>query len=372
MKSMDAATPLPNVYIIILNWNGWRDTIECLESLQYSSYLNYRIVVVDNGSSDNSLEYIQDWAKGEILLESNYVDYRQNNKPLRVIRYDKIVAETGGEPEAEQELALLPSAKKLVLIQAQENLGFAGGNNLGIRYALANGADLIWLLNNDTVVESGTLLGLVQFMQSNTDYIGVTGQIRLYNQPSTIWNCGGELAWYGTRRYYYAGASVLSVPQNGFKRISFITCCAVLFRSSLFRESGLLSDRFFFGEEDFELSQRIKQHSYKLACLYSAIIYHKVSASVNTASSGNKLGKVYVYYLNRFIDMRHFWPKSVWHIWRFVYMLYILPMLKLRHNWTLRELGTLCRLLLRDSSLLDGVDKDTFEMAIGFKFGNRQ
>jgi len=209
---------------------------------------------------------------------------------------------------------------------------------------------------------------MIEFMENHLDYHGVTGQIRLYGNPSKIWNCGGKLTWYGARRYYYNNRQVAEVPQHGFKRISFITGCASLFRTSLFKKVGLLSERFFFGEEDFELSQRLKRFGYKLACQYDAIIYHKVGSSINNAACGKKMGKVYIYYLNRFIDMRYFWRKSLWKTWRFFYFFYIFPLLKLKHGVFWSDLWSLRKALLKDSTNLNGVNKATFEQALRFKF----
>ena len=95
----------PKIFIIIINWNGKRDTIECLESLEKLEYKNCEIVIVDNGSKDNS------------------VDTLKNRFP------------------------------QINLLEARRNLGFAGGNNLGMRYALEHGADFILLLNNDTIAD---------------------------------------------------------------------------------------------------------------------------------------------------------------------------------------------------------------------------
>ena len=358
----------PRVYIIILNWNGWRDTIECLESIQRLDYPNYCTVVVDNGSQDDSCERIHAWARGNILVKSRYVDSCGSEKPVSVVTYSRTDAENGGIPEIEQELSLLAAAKKIVLIQSGENLGFAGGCNIGIRYVLAVGGEYVWLLNNDTVVEYTALGGTTFVLESSEAWHIVTGQIRSYDNPSKIWNCGGKLTCYGARRYYYNERQVAEVPQRGFKRISFITGCAAIFRTPLFKKLGLLSNLFFFGEEDFELSQRLKHRGYKLACLYNAIIYHKVGSSINNATFGKNMGQVYIYYLNRFIDMRYYWRKSLWKTWRFIYFFYISLLLKLKHGVSWSDLWSLRKALLKDSTDLDGVNRATFEQALRYKF----
>ena len=354
----------PKVYIVILNWNSWQDTIECIMSIQRSDYPNYYIVVVDNGSNDDSCERIEEWARGGIFIKSLYIDSCDDTKPIRVVSYDNNIAANGGLKESEHELSSLPAAKRIVLIKSTENLGFAGGSNLGIRYVLAVGGAYVWLLNNDTVIERFTLSNMVNFMESNSDYQGATGQIRWYDNPSRIWNCGGALTFYGTRRYYYRNSHVNKVPQCGFNNISYITGCSALFRASLFNKVGLLSDLFFFGEEDFELSLRLKRIGLKLACIYDAIIYHKVGSSIKNISNANNIGYIYIYYLSRFIDMRYYWHILPWKIWRYFYFFYIFPLLIFKYKTSCGDLWLLRKKLLNDSIRLDNVSKTTFEKAL--------
>ena len=358
----------PKVHIVILNWNGWRDTIECLESILRVDYPNYDIVVVDNGSDDESIERIHSWAKGDIIVETSYIDRSTDNKPINLVLYDRSVAENGGRFVAEKEKSFFSACERVTLIQVGENLGFAGGSNVGIRYSLATGSEYVWLLNNDTVVERSSLGKMVDFMGKHLDYSGITGQIRLYANRAITWNCGGKLTFYGSRKYYYANCQVENVPQRGYRKVSFITGCAVMFRTSLFKKAGLLSEQFFFGEEDFEFSQRLRRKGYKLACLYDAIIYHKVGKSINSAACGEMLGKVYIYYLNRFIDMRNYWPTIIWEIWRFFYLVYIVVLLKLKHKISWRNFWLLSKALLKNSSGLEAVSRATFEHALKSKF----
>jgi GT2 family glycosyltransferase len=354
----------PKVYIVILNWNSWRDTIECLKSIQRSDYPNYYIVVVDNGSHDGSCERIEEWARGDIFIKSLYIDSCDDTETIRVVSYDRNIAENGGIKDSEQELSSLPAAKRVVLIKSVENLGFACGSNLGIRYVLAVGGVYVLLLNNDTVIDGMALSSMVNFMESHSGYSGATGQIRLYNNPSRIWNCGGALTFYGTRRYYHRNSQVNKVPKCGFKNISFISGCAALFRASLFNKVGLLSELFFFGEEDFELSLRLKRIGCKLACIYDAIIYHKVGSSIKIATNTNNIGYIYIYYLSRFIDMRYYWNRLPWKIWRYSCFFYIFPLLKIKYRTSCYDLWSLRKKLLNDSISLDRVSKATFEKAL--------
>jgi len=133
----------PNkVAVIILNYNGWKDTIECLESLQKIDYPDYLTVVVDNASSDGSIEKIKSWAE----------------KKIKVVEYEKETAEQGGIKELEEELQKYSNDKKIVLIKNKVNLGFSGGNNVGAKYAIRKGCDYIILLNNDTIILEKTFI----------------------------------------------------------------------------------------------------------------------------------------------------------------------------------------------------------------------
>src|SRR5689334_13312211 len=135
----------PSVSVVLLNWNGWKDTIPCVESLRQLGYANVQIVVVDNASTDESEERIR---------------------------------------------AACPD---VTLLQSGANRGFAGGNNVGIRYALEHSADYVWLLNNDTLVRPNTLSALVARAESDPR-IGFVGSKILYaSRPDLVWYAGATL-----------------------------------------------------------------------------------------------------------------------------------------------------------------------------------
>ena len=304
--------------VVILNWNGRADTIACLESLGAQTSRDVRVVIVDNGSEDDSVARIGDWAS-------------DRNAALEVI-------ENG------------------------DNLGFAAGCNVGIRNALAAGADYVMLLNNDTVLAPDVVGILVRFLDQHPDYAAVTGQIRYADRP-VIWNCGGDLTWFGSRKYLYGEQPVARVPQTGWRRITFVTGCAALVRASVFREQGLLTERFFFGEEDYDFSRRLRRAHLLIASCLDAVITHRVGSSIDRAAPPVALGRYYVYYLNRFIDMRDHYPRPVWWLWRWASLAYVLPRLKMSRGLSWRAVARLGRKLLRDSSRLDGVSKELFETA---------
>jgi len=308
---------MPSIVAVILNWNGATDTTACLESLRHQTSRDVHILIVDNGSKDDSVDRIKDWAT------------------------DHNVA--------------------IKLVENGANLGFAAGSNVGIKHALKVGAEFVFLLNNDTVVEPEAVSRLVGFLTEHPDFVAATGQIRYFGRP-VIWNCGGDLTWTGSRRYLYSEQPVQSTPQEGWRKITFITGCAAMFRASVFERHGLLTERFFFGEEDYELSQRLRRARLRIACCFDAVIHHKVGSSIDRAAPPATLGRYYIYYLNRFIDMKDYYPRPIWWLWRWISIAVVLPRLRSRGlSW--RGLTLLGRRLLRDSAQLDGVSKERFEAA---------
>lgn len=286
---------VPKVAIIILNWNNWKDTIECLESLYKISYLNYDIILVDNSSSDRSVEKIRSYCSGELKVESCYVDYELNGKPIELLEYTRSEIET--ESEDETNLLNMNSNKRIFLIKNEKNYGFAGGNNIGIRFALKKlMPDFILLLNNDTVVQKDFLDEMIKAAQAD-DKIGIVGPlIYYYNQQgksSEISYAGdktGKLSFllppfllpqiYNKARKYNAPMEVIHVQGSCF-----------LVRSEVFKKVGLLDTHFFLYGEETDFCFRTKKAEYNLIFTPSAKIWHKCGASSNRS--------LRVYYITR-------------------------------------------------------------------------
>jgi hypothetical protein len=175
----------PKVSIIILNWNGWKDTIECLESLYQITYQNYNVILVDNGSEDESVARLKEYCEGKIKVESEFPGYSTINKPIRIIEYTR--EEAGAGDGKEDEVAELPSNRKLILIKNDKNYGFAEGNNIAMRYAFkALHSDYILLLNNDTVVEKRFLDELVKVAESDEKIGTCQSKILSIKDPKRI------------------------------------------------------------------------------------------------------------------------------------------------------------------------------------------
>lgn len=227
--SYELPAHVPLVYIVVLNWNGWRDTAACLDSLQALDYPNVRTVVVDNGSSDGS----------EAQLRDAY-------------------------PE-------------VTVLQSGANLGFAGGSNVGLRYALAREADYVWVLNNDTYVAPNTLNALVA-RALQTPKVGAVGSV-LYNAHSDPDAPNQLQTWGGGRFNLVTGIARHVTRPSCEAALDYLVAASVLLRCEALEQVGLFDDGYFMYWEDTDLSVRLRQHGWKLAVAAGATVWHKEAAS---------------------------------------------------------------------------------------------
>ena len=331
--------------IIILNWNGENDTLACLNSFKQSENTRFLAVVVDNGSKPESLSSLKKGCSslfGSIIyLETDDID---NSKD---VLGDTIVS--------------CQTNDLLVFIENSENYGFAKGNNIGIKIATLLNSDWVMLLNNDTEIVEDTLTVLDDFINKNNDFVAVTPQIRLYSPNDKIWNCGGKLTFFGSRKYFYFNQNINKVPKNGYSLISFVTGCALLFQ---YKKTGLLTEDFFFGEEDYEFSLRAKKNKLKIACVFESIIYHKVGASIKKSS--NVLNTIYLYYINRLINTRNYYSRIRWETTRILAYSY-LPVLLIKNKINLFKGVKLIIKINRYIKNNNQVDSLEFTKAINYK-----
>ncbi len=265
----------PRIAVIILNWNGWEDTIECLESLYQINYPNFNVVVVDNNSQDESIKKIKDYCDGRIEFKSDFLEYNKNNKPVQLTEYTKEELEF---IDIERERSTRSSAnRELILIKNCENYGFAGGNNIGAGYALkVLNPDYILLLNNDTVVNKNFLDELVKVAESD-ESIGSVQSLLLKPGGKIIDSLGHEtLIWAGIDK----GAD-LEFKNDLNEDIEIFGSCAAaaLYRSSLIKKIELFDKDFFTIYEDFDLSWRIRLEGFKSILAVKSIVYHKRGVS---------------------------------------------------------------------------------------------
>ncbi len=271
------------VAIIILNWNGWRDTIECLESVYRINYNDYDVIIVDNGSNDNSVEAIRRYCDGSIHL----------------IEYSREVAERGGDRRIEKKMSKVPSNRKLRLILNEKNYGFAMGNNIGITYALkALRPRYVVLLNNDTVVDPNFLKKIIDAMEELD--IGIAGpKVCRYDKPNVVESLGGVI---NVKRCEFPHIHANSQDRfKGVLDVDYVTGCCMAIREDVFRRVGLFDPVYFCYVEEVDFCYRAKARGYRIAVVADAKIWHK-----GGRSSGGDFGYLYNYYRvrNKLIFLR--------------------------------------------------------------------
>lgn len=293
-------------YIVLLNWKGAEDTIECLESVFKLHYQNFRVVVCDNDSQDGSLEKIRAWADGCLLAPPSSsrlsgLTFPAVTKPVPYVELDRQQAELH-EP--------MVSDCPLVLIQTGGNLGFSGGNNVGIRFALAQGAEYVWLLNNDTVVAPEALAALVARAGADTS-VGIVGStLRFYGEPDRLqalggasfvpWRCRASPLGIGSRY-----GDVSPAAQREIERKTAYVIGASMLVSRRFLETvGLLCEDYFLYYEELDWACR-GQGKFKLAYAPDSHVFHKVGAAAGNGS----LFSLGFMYRSRLRFMQTFFPR---------------------------------------------------------------
>ncbi len=259
---------LPSISIILLNYNGAEDTIDCLQSLRKISYPNYNIVLVDNDSSDGSMEEIGRY------LASECVDHVIYSCP------DKAMESAGKLPF-------------VTCIQSDRNGGYGHGNNIGIKYALENCPDYLLVLNNDTVVDSGFLAPLVAICEADANVGIASAKIYFYDRPKVIWFNGGRFHPY-TAKVEHVNFNDKDIGQKPPEENTFISGCMWLVPRKVFETVGLINEEYFMYVEDLEYCQRVLKHGYTLKVCEESKLWHKVGNA-----SGGHLSKFSVYWTSR-------------------------------------------------------------------------
>jgi len=280
-----ASSPL--VAISILNWNGWRDTLECLESVRQLDYGNFLAIVADNGSKDDSTERIKAWAGAQ--PGAGYV----------LAEYARATALKGGEEQTERALEQASSLNRLVLIRNEQNLGFTGGNNVSIHYALNRKppADFVLLLNNDAIVSPNCLARLVEAIQMAKAGIA---EASVFNEGALV----PEGPWIPPRWEILLERLIGDkigpfLAGDNFQEVIAVHGAAMLMRSealrAVFKMKGeYLHERFFMYLEDIGISLRARKLGYRCIRATDAVVWHK-----GAASSGGKYNCLEYYYTHR-------------------------------------------------------------------------
>lgn len=290
--------------IILLNWNGIDDTLACLDSLM-SADGDFFVVVADNGSTDDSVSRLNAYAATH-------------------------------------------TEKRIIVLPLEKNFGFAVGNNMAIRYSQSLNPDTYLLLNNDTEVNPDFLIQLIKFSSEHAEYRVLTSRIHYYYNKRKIWLCGGEIT-FGSRKRYYHDSDLSEIKNESYLPISFVSGCCLFFYPELLDDDGvLLSDRFFFGEEDYEFSLRMKELGVKMACVMNSVIYHKVGASKNKLIDTLNVGKDYSFYLGKLIGCKMHYGGIQFAVLLFLMFFKIFANFRRKNLSVIRSLDFSCR-IVRDA-----------------------
>lgn len=236
--------PSPKTFIILLNWNNWYETRKCLKSLEGIGYPAFEVVIVDNGSAEEERKKIGSFHTTCYALHTTYND---------------------------------------------SNLGFAGGNNVGIKYALEHGADYVLLLNNDAVVAPDFLMELVKMAERNTSYGILGSRIYKYGTNDVIFDGGVVNKWLN-KAEHFEGYKLTAIS---YGPVDYITGAAMLVKREVTERVGLMREEYFLYYEDVDWCLRARRAGYKCVLVPQSLVWHKVSATTKEGSPS------YIYYHTR-------------------------------------------------------------------------
>lgn len=270
----------PSVYAVILNWNGWQDTLHCLHSLRRMGYRNWRAVIVDNGSTDDSVE-----------------------------RFKVACPETP-------------------ILETHRNLGFAAGNNIGIRFALNNDADYVFILNNDTSLSPDAISECVAFSERHPEAALIGPRIARRN-PQLEWPICRQLdlltiiCAYTPLRRLIARIPVVRAMfyylENQPSVVRFVPGSALFFRAAAFEKTGLFDESTFLDYEELIMAEKVRSAGYSVCFVPSATIWHKGSASASGLRAKRYIenAKSEEYFFSHYVHLSRI-GKSILKLVRFV------------------------------------------------------
>lgn len=250
------------VWAIVLNWNNYYDICECIESIHQSTIQVAKILLVDNGSNDGSIERL----KNKYLNDPN-----------------------------------------IHIICNESNFGFARGVNVGVQYALNQGAKLIMLVNNDAIIDSACIQELTRAIELNPK-VGIVGpRIFYYSDPTRVWQGGGHYSRLKTGVICPEKSKDEMFCLINKRYVTFLTGCVVLIRRQVFEEVGLFDEKYYFYGEDVDFCLRASKAGFKLLYVPSAKAWHKIKAI-----SKDRTSPFTLYHLarSRIIVLRKNFPSS--------------------------------------------------------------
>lgn len=279
-----------SVCIVLVNYNTWEDTIECMESVMRSTYPHFQIVVIDNCSTDNSWEQMQKWCRGEVKpdVKPENILYKLSHPPVT----KPILYQRADVHEADHlRFIFSNSIKPVLFIKSETNLGFAGGNNVGLKYAIFNSFDYMWLLNNDTVIEADTLGNLVEYCQQpSQSRTGITGsKLLLYHKPDTLQGIGAVFNKYsGKSKIIGAQQKDTGQFDNVNLQFNYVIGASMFVSRKFVLDVGLMSEDYFLYNEENDWAARAKRKGWKVGVALRSKVFHKQGASTGNSPKKSK------------------------------------------------------------------------------------
>lgn len=306
----DAGADVPGTAIILVNWNGWRDTVACIETCLALEGAPFRIIVCDNASADGSVEAIVAWARGERSVPrdpASPVVPAAPRLPRGVAVLERAPAERGDDA----------GGAELIVVRTGANLGFAGGNNVGLRWAMARGCGHAWLLNNDTVVPADALRHLID-CAAQDPAIGLCGSTMVeYARPTTLqgYAAATNLTTFSSR---HLGAGRAADPVEAARRadplraqeVIYPIGASILVTAAFLEQVGLMEEAYFLYYEEVDWVLRGRPR-FRVEIAADSIVYHKVGASAGSTPQGVSARSVQYLYRSRLMAVRRFAPAQL-------------------------------------------------------------
>ncbi len=286
----------PKVSVIVLNWNGYEHTSECLRSLAQISYPNHEVIIVDNGSTDGSAQALQDgfpWCR---------------------------------------------------FVRNRRNLGFAAGCNAGIRDALRRKAEYVLLLNNDAVLAHDALEPAVKAMEADSSVGLIGGKIYYKNRPRVFWYAGGTVNLLLGRAVVRGEGELDRGQYDETCEVAFVTGAMMLISRRVLETVGMLEEAYFFSTEEYDYSLRVRRAGYRLLYVPGLVSHHATWGS-HKGLADPKIW--YCVFRCRLIFQSRFHSKAYFRLWTLVFLTYYLTLAPLRHLHRGREALRGCQAALK-------------------------
>lgn len=324
MKEQDN---IHKIAIIILNYNNALDTIACIESISSQPQKEFSLIVVDNCSTDGSISQI--------------ISYFNDNN----LQYS-LVSESWQDEKRNEPLS------KITLLKAQQNYGYAIGNNLGLQLAMQDETiNYFWILNNDTVIHTLALSNIYNYLNNNADKKEVLGTLLLrYYNKDVIQALGGK--YYpiiGKTKLFYPDLNIKALNTSMVIQVaqqaSYLIGASLIFSRECLQEVGLFGEEYFLYAEEIDFITRAKKKGFGLNLIYDAIVYHKEGGTTQVQANVKQERSIFIEYHNcrsKLIFTKKFYP-----YYYPVVFLFIVSNLFLTYKTNFRNTFTIIKMLLK-------------------------